>query len=156
MAAAPHTCPSKLSDLTNLLIRDLPSYTNRLIQQRRKRTDPVYSSLLAVSAPNFKPLAISSHEYSPEFPQAAPQQVFITTLERQYTGVKSAELQQFHWLFMSQTRLGWRLVSIYSSIGGSPRGNTPVSPPSESSNTVIGAAIRIWLNDCYVGKVQEL
>lgn len=154
LASLPNTCPAKLDALTNLLVRDLPGYTNRLIQRRRKRTDPVYSSIVTVSAPEFKPLEIASREYPLQFPQAAPQQVFITTLERQYTGIRSAELQQFHWLFMAQTRLGWRLVSIYASTGGLPRGNTPVSPPLESSKTVVAEAIRLWLNDCHLGKVN--
>ncbi len=154
LAVAPATCPAKLEDLTTLLVRDLPSYTNRLIQRRRKRTDPVYSSILSVGAPEFKPLAVASREYPPQFPQATPKQLFITTLERQYTGIRSAELQQFHWLFMVQTRLGWRLVNIYSSTGGTPRGTTPVSPPLESSRTVVAEAIRSWLNDCHLGKVK--
>jgi hypothetical protein len=154
VAAAPSTCPPQLEDLTTLLVRDLPGYANRLIQRRRKRTDPVYSSLVNVGTPDFKPLEIASREYPLQFPQAAPQQVFITTLERQYTGIRSAELQQFHWLFMVQTRLGWRLVNIYSSTGGSPRGNTPVSPPIESSNTAVAEGIRLWLNDCHLGKVK--
>ena len=154
LSAAPATCPAKLEDLTTILVRDLPSYTNRLIQRRRKRTDPVYSSIVNVGAPEFKPLEVSSREYPPQFPQAAPKQVFITTLERQYTGIRSAELQQFHWLFIVQTKLGWRLVNIYSSTGGTPRGNTPVSPPLESSKTVVAEAMRLWLNDCHLGKVK--
>ncbi len=154
VAASSATCPAKLEDLTTLLVRDLPSYGNRLIQRRRKRTDPVYSSIVSVGAPEFKPLEIASREYPLQFPQAAPKQVFITTLERQYTGIRAAELQQFHWLFMVQTRLGWRLVNIYSSTGGTPRGNTPVSPPVESSNTTVAEAIRLWLNDCHIGKVK--
>jgi hypothetical protein len=154
VAASPYTCPAKLEDLTTSLVRDLPGYANRLIQRRRKRTDPVYSSIVNVGAPELKPLAIASREYPIQFPQAAPQQVFITTLERQYTGIRSAELQQFHWLFMVQTRLGWRLVNIYSSTGGTPRANTPVSPPIESSNTAVAEGIRLWLNDCHLGKVK--
>jgi hypothetical protein len=154
VAAAPYTCPTKLEDLTTALVRDLPGYANRLIQRRRKRTDPVYSSIVNVSAPDFTPLEVTSREYPPQFPQAAPKQLFITTLERQYTGIRSAQLQQFHWLFMVQTKLGWRLVNIYSSTGGSPRQNTPVSPPVESSNTAVAEGIRLWLNDCHIGKVK--
>jgi hypothetical protein len=90
-------------------VRDLPSYTNRVIQRRRKLRERVYSSIVAVSKPNFTPIAIASREYPPQFPQAAPTQIFITTLERQYTGIKSADLQQFHWLFLAKTKLGWRL-----------------------------------------------
>ncbi len=154
VASAPNTCPAKVDSLANLLTRDLPSYANRLVQQRRKRTDEVYSSILAASLPELKPISIVSREYPPRFPQTAPTQVFISTLERQYTGIKSAQIQQFHWLFIAKTRIGWRLVNIYSRTGGSPGANVLITPPIESSNTIVGEAIRVWLNDCYVGKIR--
>ena len=155
MAAAPNTCPVKLEHLTNLLVRDLPSYTNRLIQQRRSRTDRVYSSIVTASMPELQPIDTISHEYPPHFPQAAPTQVFISTLERQYTGLQSTQLQQFHWLFIAKTRMGWRLANIYSRTSGSPSANDPITPSIESSRTVVGEAVRIWLNDCHLGKVRE-
>jgi hypothetical protein len=154
LASAPNTCPAKLDDLTTVLVRDLPSYANRLIQRRRKRTDEVYSSIVTVSAPEFKPIEIASREYPQQFPQAAPTQIFITTLERQYTGMRSSDLQQFHWLFMAQTRMGWRLVNIYSRTSAARGTNAPITPPIESSKTVVGEAIRLWLNDCQLGKVR--
>ncbi|PSB56346.1 hypothetical protein [Chamaesiphon polymorphus] len=150
----PTTCPVKSTELSNLLVRDLPSYANRLIQQRRKRTDTLYSSIVAASEPELKPIEIVSREYSTQFPQAAPTQVFITTLEDQYTGSRVAKIQQFHWLFIAQTRLGWRLVSIYTRTGGFPIATTLISPPIESSKTIVGEAIAIWLNDCYLGKIR--
>jgi hypothetical protein len=156
LASTPHLCPSKLVDLTNLLVRDLPSYANRTIQRRRKRTDELYSSIVTVSAPDFKPIEIVSREYPPQFPQSQPQQVFITTLERQYTGIRSTELQQFHWLFMAQTRQGWRLVNIYSRTGATHGVNAPITPPVESSKTIVGESIRVWLNDCHFGKVRAI
>jgi hypothetical protein len=154
VASAPNTCPAKLESLSNILVRDLPSYANRLIQQRRKRTDEVYSSIVTASVPELKPIEIVSREYPPYFPQSAPTQVFISTLERQYTGIKSAPLQQFYWLFIAKTQLGWRLVSIYSRTGGFPRVNAAITPPIESSRTIVGEAIRIWLHDCHLGKVR--
>jgi hypothetical protein len=155
VASAPRTCPAKLTDLSNALVRDIPSYTNRLIQRRRSRTDRVYSSIVTASMPEFQPIETISHEYPPRFPQTVPAQVFISTLERQYTGLGSIPLQQFHWLFIANTRMGWRLVNIYSRTSGSPRENNLITPSIESSKTAIGEAIRIWLNDCYLGKVKE-
>jgi hypothetical protein len=155
VAAAPNTCPAKLDTLTNLLVRDLPSYANRLIQQRRKRTDPVYSSMITASMPDLRPIETFSREYPARFPQTPPKQVFISTLERQYTGTKSAQLQQFHWLFLANTRLGWRLVNMYSQTGGSPGSDTPVAPPIESSKSIVGQAISGWLNDCHLGRVRS-
>ena len=154
VASAPNTCPVKLDSLTNLLARDLPSYANRIVQQRRTRTEKMYSSIVTASIPELKPIEIVSHEYPSRFPQAAPTQVFISTLENQYTGIQSAQLQQFHWLFLTKTRLGWRLVNIYSRTSGSPTASMPITPPIESSKTIVGEAIRIWLNDCHVGKVR--
>jgi hypothetical protein len=156
VAWAPNTCPAKLDSLTNLLVRDLPSYANRIVQQRRKLADSVYSSIVTASIPDLKPIEISSREYPLRFPQAAPTQVFISTLDRQYTGIKSAQLQQFHWLFIAKTKLGWRLVNIYSRTGGSPGANDLITPPIESSNTIVGEAIRVWLNDCHLGKVRSV
>jgi hypothetical protein len=154
LASVPNTCPAKLDRLTALLARDLPSYANRLIQRRRKLTARVYSSIVAAGASDFKPIEISSREYQPQFPQTPPIQIFITTLERQYTGIQASELQQFHWLFMAQTQMGWRLVSIYSRTSTARTTNAPMTPPIESSKTVVGEAIRLWLNDCYIGKVR--
>jgi hypothetical protein len=156
VAWAPNTCPPKLDTLTNLLVRDLPSYANRLVQQRRKLADPLYSSIVTASTPDLKSIEISSREYPPRFPQAVPTQVFISTLERQYTGLKSAQLQQFHWLFIANTKFGWRLVNIYSRTSGSPGTSDPITPPIESSNTIVGEAIRVWLNDCHLGKVRSV
>ena len=151
-----NTCPKTLESLTSLLIRDLPSYTNRLIQRRRKRTDEIYSSVITAGNLEFKPIAITSREYPPLFPQANARQVFLTTLEQQYTGIRSAEIQQFHWLFLVETRLGWRLVNMYSRTGISPLvKDAPIAPPTESSRSIVGEAIRIWLNDCHFGKVAS-
>jgi hypothetical protein len=155
VASTLQTCPVKLDGLTNLLVRDLPGYTNRLIQQRRSRTDKVYSSVVTASMPNLQPIETTSREYPQQFPQAAPTQVFIGTLERQYTGLRSSQLQQFHWLFLAQTKMGWRLANIYSRTSSFPSTNVAISPPIESSKTAVGQAIRVWLNDCYLGKVRE-
>jgi hypothetical protein len=155
VALAANTCPANIDSLTSLLIRDLPSYANRVIQRRRKRTDALYSSLLTAGKPDFTPIELTSREYPPRFPQTAPAQVFITTLERQYTGISAAEIQQFHWLFLAKTRLGWRLSNIYSRTSVANRtDDAPIAPPVESSRTIVGEAIRIWLNDCYLGKVR--
>ncbi len=153
--ARPNTCPEQPDTLANLLVRDLPSYGNRIIQQRRKRTDKVYSSIEIASRPELQPIEILSREYSPQFPQAAPTQIFVSTLERQYTGLRSAQLQQFHWLFLAKTRLGWRLVNIYTRTGGFPLANNLITPPVESSKTIVGEAIGIWLNDCYLGRIRN-
>jgi hypothetical protein len=156
LASTPRTCPTNIASLANLLARDLPSYTNRVIQRRRKLSDNLYSSILAVGKPDFQPIEIVSREYPPQFPQSAPSQLFLSSLERQYTGIKAADLQQFHWLFLAQTSLGWRLVNIYSRTSTGARvADSPLTPPIESSKSSIGEAVRLWLNDCYFGKIAN-
>jgi hypothetical protein len=154
IAAQPNTCPVKISDLSELMRRDLPSYANRLFQRQRKMKDAVYSSMVAVGEPELDPLQIKHQEYTPIYPQVKPEQIFISTLERQYNGTSSVELQQFHWLFIAKTRKGWRLVTIYSRLGTRKKGtDNMITPPIESSHTVVGQSVRTWLNDCYLGKI---
>ncbi len=156
VAATPRTCPTNVASLANLLVRDLPSYTNRVIQRRRKISDKLYSSILAVGKPDFTPIEIVSREYPSQFPQSAPSQLFISSLERQYTGIKATDLQQFHWLFLAKTSLGWRLVNIYTRTStGTRSSDSPLTPPIESSKSTIGEAVRLWLNDCYFGKIAD-
>jgi hypothetical protein len=154
LASTPRSCPANLDSLAQSLVRDLPSYTNRVIQRRRKLSDKLYSSILAVGKPDLTPIAIVSREYPAQFPQAAPAQLFISSLERQYTGIKSTDLQQFHWLFLAKTNLGWRLVNIYTRTSTGPRTNESlITPPIESSRSSIAEAVRLWLNDCYFSKI---
>jgi len=65
-------------------------------------------------------------------------------------------LQQFHWLFLVQTEDGWRSVLIYSSLGGDPArplADQRLMPPQESSQGIVGQAVRLWLRDCRAGAV---
>jgi hypothetical protein len=156
LMAAKSVCPADLDSLSRLLARDLPSYTNRVMQRRKKKGDRVYSSVVAAGNPESTPIPIVSREYSPVYPSAAPSQLFITTLERQYTDIKVTQLQQFHWLFLAKTRIGWRLVTMYSRLNvKSPSADRSIVPPTESSNTAVGEAVRLWLKDCYAGGVRE-
>jgi hypothetical protein len=43
---------------------------------------------------------------------------------------------------------------MLSQIGSPP--DEPASPPTDTSNGVIGRAIQIWLRDCRNGDVREL
>lgn len=145
--------------LTTQLLKDLPSYANRVSQRarRRHRTIDIYSYVLLAGRPEFAPLTLGPGEYMPAEPASLvepPDQVFITTLERQYTNGKLVELQQYHWLFLTQTDSGWRLAMMFSRTGGYPGGKPPTRP-RDSSNGVIAQAIRTWLRDCQAGTVRE-
>lgn len=144
--------------LTAKLLRDLPSYANRTSQSARRlnRTVDIYSYVLVAGRPEFAPLTLGPGEYNPAESTAGSQQlqqVFITTLERQYTAGKAVELQQYHWLFLTQTSSGWRLAMMFSRTGTYPGGKPPTAP-RDSSYGVIAQAIRIWLRDCQAGKVR--
>jgi len=139
-----------IKTLTAQLLRDLPGYANRVIQRSRRlsRTNDVYGYVLVAGHPEFAPLTLGPGVYAPTPPDSeAVQQVFFTTLERRYTDDKPIELQDFHWLFLTKTKSGWRLATMFSQTGGYPT-KQPPTRPRESSNGVIAQAIEAWLRDC--------
>lgn len=146
-----------LEILTNQLLKDLPSYANRVSQRLRrpKRTFDIYIYVLLAGRPEFAPLTLGPGEYLPSQPTSLEtmRQVFITTLERQYTDGKLVELQEYHWLFLTKTDSGWRLAMMFSRTGTYPGGRPPTRP-RDSSNGVIAQGIRTWLRDCQAGSVR--
>ena len=157
-SATLETCPPDVETLTSQLIRDLPSYANRVIQRSRRlnRTVDSFSYVLVAGKPEFAPLSLGPGQYSSAASVAdvePPKQVFITTLERQYLRGKAIESQHYHWLFLTQTPSGWRLALMFSRIGSSSPGRSP-TPPRESSKGVIGQAVTIWLRDCRAGAIR--
>lgn len=144
-----------IETLTAQLLKDLPSYANRVSQRARlrDRTVDLYSYVLLAGRPEFAPLTLGPGEYAPVQPASLvepPQQIFITTLERQYTDGKPVELQQYHWLFLTKSSSGWLLAMMFSRTGSYPA-RQPPTPPRDSSNGVIAQAIRTWLRDCQAG-----
>lgn len=161
------TCPARLEDLVPRMLRDLPSYANRVSQRAALSDDPADSAtyVLLAGRAEYEPLTQGPGEYLPT-PESDVPQVFFTTLERQYIHDRPVTLQVFHWLFLTQTRLGWRLVLMQSAIA--PQGNPasqsdhapnpatpePPTPPQDSSQGVIAQAVRLWLRDCEAGSVE--
>jgi hypothetical protein len=148
------TCPEDVETLTAMLLRDLPSYANRVSQRarNRERSLDVSGYVLLAGRPEFEPLSFGPGEYTPTALEDTPTQVFFTTLERQYVSGEAVQFQHYHWLFLTQTESGWRFVLMLSQIGSPP--DEPPSPPTDTSNGVIGRAIQIWLRDCRSGDVQ--
>jgi hypothetical protein len=150
-------CPTDLSSLTVGLLRDLPSYANRVaIRQMdlaRLATVPS-STVLVTSPPDLIPIDLVTQESGVD---PTLQQVFFTTLEQQHWPDRTASLQHHHWLFLAPTAEGWHLALLYSSLGPYPTGGIvpgrPPTPPQESSDGIIGQAIRLWLRDCRAGAV---
>ncbi|MEH2145120.1 hypothetical protein [Nostoc sp.] len=148
-----------LETFTIQLLEDLPSYTNRVSQRARRlsRSSDVYSYMLVAGRPEFTPLPLNLEEYSADVKTAASgvEQVFFTTLERQYIGKKAVELQEFHWLLLTKTKTGWRLVMMFSQTG-SHSAQQPLSPPRDSSNGTVAQAVNTWLRDCQAGSVRRM
>ncbi|MGL5060295.1 MAG: hypothetical protein ACRC62_09950 [Microcoleus sp.] len=141
-------CPENLETLVDRLLPDLPSYANRIIARSgffpKTNTPHGYlpRQIILAGRAEFEPLPLNPETAIPE----NARQVFITTLERQYRGGKSVEIQQYHWLFLIQTEKGWELVKIVSRFGTLADVNSPLSPEDEKSP--IAEAIRLWLRDC--------
>ena len=150
----PSTCPPDLETLASLLLQDLPSYTNRVIQRSRQLdSNDVRSYVILAGKPEFDPLKLSEQQYTP-LTSEAPEQLFFTTLERQYFGDRIVKTQNYHWVFLTQTPGGWRLVMIFSQLGTSAKEKPPL-PPRETSNSAIGQGIQLWLRDCRAGVIRS-
>ncbi len=152
------TCSEQsLELLTTQLLPDLPSYANRVTQRarRRSRSSDIYSYVLLAGKPEFQPLPINSAGHNADGQDSTAtgvEQVFFTTLERQYIAGKIVESQQFHWLLLTKSKTGWRLVMMFTQIGGDSQ--QVVSPPRDSSKGVIAQAVKTWLRDCQAGSVR--
>ncbi|WP_227789250.1 MULTISPECIES: hypothetical protein [unclassified Nodularia (in: cyanobacteria)] len=154
------TCSEQsLELLTIQLLQDLPSYANRVTQRarRRSRSSDIYSYVLLAGKPEFQPLPINSGGYNADEQKSndtGVEQVFFTTKERQYIAGKIVESQQFHWLLLTKSNSGWRLVMMFTQIGDYPQKQQVVSPPRDSSKGVIAQAVKAWLRDCQAGSVR--
>ncbi|NEP78243.1 MAG: hypothetical protein F6K39_08645 [Okeania sp. SIO3B3] len=144
-----YTCRENSDDLEILatdLILDLPGYVNREIQRdRQSNEDYLERNIVIAGRPEFEPLPIDDMPFF----QEDINQIFLTTLERQYRDSHVVELQQFHWLFLRKSQRQWELVNMFS-IEESLLGNLPLQP-EDSSNGVFARGIRVWLKGCYFG-----
>jgi hypothetical protein len=154
-AARRVSCPRDAAGLMPLLLRDLPSYTNRVIarsrQNHRDLTD--LPSVIVAGQGDATPLAVDS-ALAPNDPNL--QQLFVTTLERQRSSDRMVELQQFHWLFLTRPDDQWALAFSYTRTGGYPQGNQPTTPPRDSTEGAVAQAVKLWLRDCNAGVVRPI
>ncbi|MEO0824574.1 MAG: hypothetical protein AAFW84_03945 [Cyanobacteria bacterium J06635_15] len=161
-------CPADLDTLMQGLLRDLPSYTNRVHQRSSGpyREIQLPGSVLIASQPDFRPLTLNDWG-SPQSTTPEPQnledptlyQVFFTTLEGQQTDAEAQRLQRYHWVFLtrsSEADNDWRLAFMYSRIGDYPAVVSPATPPEETTYSAIGQGIRLWLRDCRAQAVDPV
>jgi hypothetical protein len=145
-----------IETLTTQLMRDLPSYANRAVQRARRlsRSVDVYPYILVAGKPEFQPLPLNPGiDTANNYASEGVEQVFFTTLERKYINKKAVELQQFHWLFLTKTNLGWQVVMMFTQTGEYPV-KSPIAPPRDSSNGAIAQGVKLWLRDCHAGSVR--
>jgi hypothetical protein len=147
------TCPNKLEDLASLLIPQLPSYANRVIQRSRKlkRNYDLYSYVVVAGKPELQPLKLTNQQYTPVFPETS-EQLFLTTLERKYIDNRLVETQNYHWIFLTYTSNGWKLVLSFSRFGSSFPNSTPY-PIEETTHSVMGETMGLLLRDCEAGRL---
>lgn len=147
-----------IENLITPLLRDLPSYTNRANQRARRlrRKTDVYTYMVLAGKPDFTPLPFNPGVNTTDAAKSSDEkvdQVFFTTLERQYISGRSVQLQEFHWLFLTKSNTGWRMVTMFSQIGSYPVTKNPPTPPRNSSNGTVAQGINAWLRDCRAGSI---
>jgi len=147
-----------IENLITPLLRNLPSYTNRASQRARRlrRKTDVYSYMVLAGKPDFTPLPFNPGVNTTDAAKSSDEkveQVFFTTLERQYISGRAVQLQEFHWLFLTKSNTGWRMVTMFSQIGSYPVTKNPPTPPRNSSNGTVAQGINAWLRDCRAGSI---
>ena len=149
------SCPEDVRQLTSLLLQDLPSYSNRVIQrtQTANRQAGIRNFIITADRAEFEPLDLPRIQYD-RIDDRDPEQVFFTVLERQYNNGKTSTFQTFHWLFLTQTSDGWRQVMMFSRFGNSKQIKPP-TPPRETTDGIIGRGVQLWLKDCRAGRIRS-
>ena len=169
-------CPKDVETLTSLLIRDIPTYTNRVLHRSvgaldaskdpndtevgnlliQERYRPAY--IIIAGRPELEPLALEEYAFTRD-PSAGGSltQIFFTTLSRQYASsginTRASELQSYHWLFLVEAEDGWWLAFMYSRVDD-PDSLRPPTRPEESSFGSVGQAVQLWLRDCRAGAID--
>ncbi|QDZ39677.1 hypothetical protein FRE64_06865 [Euhalothece natronophila Z-M001] len=152
-AIAASSCPQNFESLSEKLLDDLPSYANRVIQRSKSpsRTQSDSTYFIVAGKPDLNPLKTDRKgDYTPAFPNAESddvKQIFFTTLERKYQKTEVHSVQNYHWLFLTESEQGWYLVSLYSRFGLVDEEHPP-TPPKETHDGIVGQAIQLWLRDC--------
>jgi len=154
-------CAQEIELIADSLLKELPNYSNRIIQrtQNISQNAGISTYIIAAGQGQVEALNLPQIQYSPVAIDST-KQIFFTILERQYISDNSTtrsprtrkiERETYHWLFLTPTKSGWRMVTMFSRFGSSTPDNLP-TPPQESSKGIIGQAVQLWLKDCRAGK----
>jgi len=170
----PATCPDDIETLTALLIRDIPTYANRVLHRSvavlpnyedsddvevgnlliREPYRPAF--IIVAGRPELEPLDLNEYAFTTEPTAGGPlTQLFFTTLSRQYSNSNSNEVQSYHWLFLAESEDGWWPAFMFSQIDDPETLRAPTAP-RESSDGSVGQAVQLWLRDCRAGAIDPL
>lgn len=155
----PMECPADLSTVVAGLLRDLPSYANRVARRSvdRNADGSGFGTMLVAGRAELEPLALDPLTFgTAPIPDDEVRQVFFTTLERQYTTTDVVLLEHYYWLFMTPSETGWRMMFIFSRLAPAESQRRPPTPPAEVSDGIVGQAVRLWLRDCRAGAVYPI
>jgi hypothetical protein len=140
-------CPQTLPKLTEKMLTDLPSYSNRVTQRSRLLREYSNTSYIILAGqPEFKPLPLENLQYQPIFPNST-QQFFFTTLERHYLNNRAVTYESYYWVFLTQEGGKWRLVKVLTALAALNADDVPL-PPQDATDGIIGQGIQLWLRDC--------
>lgn len=175
---SPTSCPEDIETLTALLIRDIPTYSNRVLQRSaavlpnsENPNDTEVGNLLIkapyrpafiiiAGRPELEPLDLGDYTFTTD-PTAGGElsQLFFTTLSRQYSNNGSNngsnEIQHYHWLFLAPSEDGWWPAFMFSQIDDPKTPRAPTAP-RESSDGSVGQGVSLWLRDCRAGAISPL
>lgn len=148
------SCPKDLTKLIPSMLKDLPEYSNRVIQrtQNRNINAEKRSYIVAASQADLETLNLPRIPYS-SADHEEPEQVFFTVAEKQYNNNKITTIQTYHWLFLTPSDDGWRMVMMFSRFGNS-QSSVP-APPRETTEGIIGQGVEIWLRDCRARTIKN-
>jgi hypothetical protein len=156
----PMMCPDDVETLVDGLLRDLPDYANRVATRSLGISEDIagFGTVLIAGRAEFEPLDIDAQTFggAPTITADEIQQVFFTTLERQYTPDNFVNLEQYHWLFLTQGEDGWRMALLFSRTAPAEATVRPPTPPRENSDGIVGQAVRLWLRDCRAGALYPI
>jgi hypothetical protein len=149
------SCPDDVKDLTALLLKDLPAYSNRVIQRTQdlNQRAGIENYIITASEGEFESLNLPRLHYD-QIDNQDPEQIFFTLLERQYINRQIVDIETYHWLFLTKTDSGWRTVIMFSRFGDSAE-NQPPAPPRETTDGIIGRGVQLWLRDCRAGTIRS-
>lgn len=136
-------CPQDLNTLGDELLKELPDYANRALH--RSNVKNIY--VIVAGKAEYIPLSLNNQEYPSNKSDQEVQQVFFTTLEREYLNNKVQTRQNYHWLLLGKHQHQWYVVRMFTRLGSTSPGLSS-SPPRDSSQGALSQGINNWLRDC--------